>query len=177
MRFSKTKRDRVIVAVKQIIREKEIGTQAELTRELGLSHVFVSQPMLSRYLNEMGAIKRRSPNGRMFYYLPKQNEDLQLKFSGNLAVLHTQPGYAGATASKIDGEQLSEVLGTIAGDDTVLIILSEGAAREQLQEKLETLLLTERPAREQLQEKLAAPLLTERPAREQLQYSLFEDEE
>ena len=57
---------------------------------------------------------------------------LSVKFSGNLAVLRTPPGHASHVAYDIDNAQLSEVLGTIAGDDTVLIILDENADRQQV---------------------------------------------
>jgi transcriptional regulator of arginine metabolism len=59
--------------------------------------------------------------------------DISLEFSGNIAVVKTIPGYAGAIASMIDKMNNSDILGTIAGDDTILLILREGADRNDIQ--------------------------------------------
>ncbi|HNQ36357.1 MAG TPA: ArgR family transcriptional regulator, partial [Prolixibacteraceae bacterium] len=59
-----------------------------------------------------------------------------LRISGNLAVIRTYPGYASSIAAVIDAAQPAEILGTVAGDDTILVILSEGTTREQLTTRL-----------------------------------------
>ena len=55
-----------------------------------------------------------------------------LRFSGNLAVMRTQPGYASSIAAVIDKSETWEILGTIAGDDTILIVLKEGITKSDL---------------------------------------------
>ena len=61
---------------------------------------------------------------------------LSVKFSGNMAVLRTPPGHAAHVAYDIDNAEISEVLGTVAGDDTVLIVLAEDANRQMLLNQL-----------------------------------------
>ena len=61
---------------------------------------------------------------------------LSMKFSGNLAVIHTPPGHAAHVAYDIDQVQLPDVLGTIAGDDTVLIVLDENAERKAVMDRI-----------------------------------------
>ena len=63
-----------------------------------------------------------------------------IRFSGNLAVLHTRPGYAGGLALDIDAQKLPAVLGTIAGDDTILIVMQEDTDREAFVEELAAVL-------------------------------------
>ena len=63
-----------------------------------------------------------------------------IDFSGNLAVVHTRPGYAGGLASDIDARSLPTIIGTIAGDDTVLIIMTEGTERQSLIDDLATVI-------------------------------------
>jgi transcriptional regulator of arginine metabolism len=52
-----------------------------------------------------------------------------IEFSGNLAVIRTRPGYASSVAYDIDNHNFDEILGTIAGDDTILLVLREGCTR------------------------------------------------
>jgi transcriptional regulator of arginine metabolism len=59
-----------------------------------------------------------------------------VKFSGNLAVVHTLPGHASHIAYDIDNKRFDEVLGTLAGDDTIILVMAEGVTREQVMEKL-----------------------------------------
>lgn len=139
MRTTKAVQEQHKKDIRKIIRSREFSTQAELHSELIAQGVHISQPTLSRYLADLGANKRKSLSGKSVYYLPTQEHPYKLRFSGTLAVLHTQPGYAGAAASRIDEVQLPEVIGTLAGDDTVLLILSEKADRKELQQKIYTL--------------------------------------
>ena len=56
---------------------------------------------------------------------------LSVKFSGNLAVVHTLPGHASHIAYDIDNKRFEEILGTLAGDDTIILVLAEGVSSEQ----------------------------------------------
>jgi transcriptional regulator of arginine metabolism len=64
---------------------------------------------------------------------------LSLEFSGQLAVVKTKPGYASAIAWDIDNKANEQVLGTIAGDDTILIIPREGISRDEILLMLNTI--------------------------------------
>jgi transcriptional regulator of arginine metabolism len=122
----------------KIIRGKDIFTQDELARELSQIGIQTTQVTLSRDMRELGLVK--TPEG--YRQLPTEaphddlgsvaNELLQdLRVAQNLVVLKTSPGNANSLAIAIDREELSEVVGTVAGDDTVLVITpdSESAGR------------------------------------------------
>ena len=117
----------------------------EQLREKGFA---ITQATLSRDLKVLKVAKTPLSNGAYKYVLPPQIKPisdeltslnftshgavLSLDFSGNLAVLKTKPGYANAIAWDIDNRISHEVLGTIAGDDTVLIIPRDGVKREEI---------------------------------------------
>ena len=61
---------------------------------------------------------------------------VSIQYSNNIAVIKTRPGYASAIAYNIDNSNIIEILGTIAGDDTIVTILAEGADRGRLERKL-----------------------------------------
>lgn len=113
----------------KIIRSKEIYTQDELARELGQQGIQTTQVTLSRDMRELGLVK--TPEG--YRQLPSEpsgpdlrdvaNEYLlDIRIAQNLVVLRTSPGNASTLAVAVDNEELPEVVGTIAGDDTVLVI-------------------------------------------------------
>lgn len=124
--------------IAQILRSKTVRSQADLITELAQHDVVVSQGTLSRDLDELRAVRTRGADGSLGYTLPAVQATetldesglarrfsellLDARSSGNLIVLHTPPGAAQFLASAIDSAQLPTVLGTIAGDDTVLVI-------------------------------------------------------
>ena len=137
-------------AIKIIISSKEIGSQEELLQELLKEGYSLTQATLSRDLKQLKVAKAASMNGTYVYVLPNNtmykrmteqhsasdmlrfNGVVSLDFSGNLAVIKTRPGYASSVAYDIDNHNFSEILGTIAGDDTILLVLREGAARTEV---------------------------------------------
>jgi transcriptional regulator of arginine metabolism len=66
---------------------------------------------------------------------------LSVKFSGNMAVVHTPPGHASHVAYDIDNANFQEVLGTVAGDDTVFIVMAEDANRQMLLNRINAISL------------------------------------
>lgn len=131
--------------IAQILRAKTVRSQADLIAELAAHGVSVSQGTLSRDLEDLRAVRTRGLDGLLSYGLPgpqhaeavdesnlarRCNELLlDARASANLVVLHTPPGAAQFLASAIDTAQLGAVIGTIAGDDTVLVIAaSDGDA-------------------------------------------------
>lgn len=112
-----------------IIRDKEIYTQDELARELSQLGVTTTQVTLSRDMRELGLVKtpegyRQLPTERTGPRLADVANEylLDIRLAQNLAVLRTSPGNANTLAIALDREELEEVVGTIAGDDTVLVI-------------------------------------------------------
>lgn len=144
--------------LKMIISNKEIGNQDELLQELERAGFKLAQATLSRDLKQLKVAKAADANGNYVYMLPnnplyhRTSENrtipaflrptgyLSINFSGNLAVIRTRPGYASGIASDIDGRNLPEVIGTIAGDDTILLIMSENTSKEALTEGLSEIL-------------------------------------
>ena len=61
---------------------------------------------------------------------------LSINFSGNMGVIKTRPGYASSIAYNIDNSQIDEILGTIAGDDTIFIVIKQGVTKNEVTEAL-----------------------------------------
>lgn len=136
--------------IKMIVSSQELSTQEDLLRELSMAGFPSTQATLSRDLRQLRIAKGQNEQGLYIYLLPEQRRyqrvsdthatvqqmnrlgAVSLKFSGNLAVLKTPPGHASHVAYDIDNAQPAGVLGTIAGDDTVLIVLEEDADRQSV---------------------------------------------
>lgn len=137
-----------------IINENRIGSQEELLSLLKEQGIITTQATLSRDLKALKVAKQPDHEGGYIYVMPEiteEEEDLSLNefplsgfisidFSGNMAVVKTRPGFANGLASVIDSYDPDEVLGTIAGDDTILIIMREGTERIELLESLAQIL-------------------------------------
>lgn len=122
--------------ITELIRRRPITSQAELARILRELGQRVTQATLSRDLVELGAYKVRANGGSPVYRLPEDPAELgggwlrrmlrefatDISASGNLALVRTPPGGAAAVARAIDGASLPEILGTVAGDDTIIIV-------------------------------------------------------
>lgn len=141
-------------AIKMIISSKEVGSQDELLQELMKEGYSLTQATLSRDLKQLKVAKAASMNGNYVYVLPNNtmykrmteqqsasdmlrfNGVIGIEFSGNLAVIKTRPGYASSVAYDIDDHSFDEILGTIAGDDTILLVLREGCTRTSVMNAL-----------------------------------------
>ena len=143
----KNKRNRLQV-ISEILRSKVVDSQEELLKLLIERQCDVTQATLSRDLKLLKVAKTPLSNGLYKYVLPVYNKPLavqptanptisygavlSIEFSGQLAVVKTKPGYASAIAWDIDNKATDEVLGTIAGDDTILVIPREGITRDDI---------------------------------------------
>lgn len=133
----KVKRERHGI-IKHLLRTQSISNQIDLQDLLKQRGFEVTQATLSRDIRELRITKSHDEEGNYIYVLlpekPKTNPlDLSsLRFSGNLAVLKTRPGYAMGIASDIDNNLSKGIIGTIAGDDTILLILKENADRDTI---------------------------------------------
>ena len=136
-----TKKER-LDAICGIIQTKVISNQEELLKELEDSGFSVTQATLSRDIKQLKVAKVHDGNGDYVYRLPEESISKQaqpegtkkpnIEFSGNLAVVKTRPGYAMGIASDIDSHAPSEILATIAGDDTILVIPRNGVSQEKV---------------------------------------------
>ncbi len=134
--------------IRGLILERSIGNQAELVEILAGRGYEVTQATVSRDLHVIGAVKhdgdhyvlggRSDPDEAVSYLARTIDEFVEsIQASGNLVVLRTPPGAAQVVAAAIDGAHLPEVVGTVAGDDTILVIASEKSSGRALASKLE----------------------------------------
>ncbi|MGI9156171.1 MAG: arginine repressor [Marmoricola sp.] len=129
-----------------LLESSAVRSQTELAELLAACGVSVTQATLSRDLLDLDAVKVRTPNGALVYAVPAEGGDrtpivgresaasgarlarlagevlVSAEATGNMVVLRTPPGAAQFLASALDKAELSGVLGTIAGDDTLLVI-------------------------------------------------------
>ena len=141
----------------------EVRSQAELAELLAATGVHVTQGTLSRDLVELDAVRVRSASGALVYAVPGEGGDrrpaapgetaagqarlaklcaellVSAESSANLVVLRTPPGAAQFFASAVDKAELDSVLGTIAGDDTVLVIGRDPAGGDELARRFLTM--------------------------------------
>jgi transcriptional regulator of arginine metabolism len=130
-----------------LIRTRTVRSQTELAELLAADGIQVTQATLSRDLEELGAVKVRGTDGAAAYLIPEDGNPVLrpaeqaparlvrllrelltgADASGNLVVLRTPPGAAQFLASAFDRSGLPEVVGTIAGDDTILVVAREPA--------------------------------------------------
>lgn len=127
----------------RVIRRKEIFTQEELARELSLLGIQTTQVTLSRDIREMNLVKtadgyRPMPQERGGPELSNVANEylLDIRVAQNLVVLRTSPGNASPLAVAIDKEESEEVVGTLAGDDTVLVITTDKSVAERFRDRL-----------------------------------------
>jgi len=133
-----------------LVRERDISTQAELAEALRALGYDVVQTTVSRDISELGLRKVRSAGGRLVYAPPgAANGDgtreiaLALRrwartfeASGNLVVITTPSGYANALAQVVDEVGHPRIAGTIAGDNTILVVAREGVSGVALRDEL-----------------------------------------
>ena len=143
-------------AILRLVRDREIATQAELVAALRDAGVEVVQTTISRDVAELGLVKVRGATGRLVYAEPGTAPDrdrlrelaaslrrwaLGFDSSGNLCVLSTPEGYAEALAKEIDTAGHPDVLATLAGKDTILVVAREGVSGAQVRDQLRAVLL------------------------------------
>lgn len=139
-----------ILSIRKLISSELISSQEELLLRLREMGVVATQSTLSRDLNFLKAVKVPHKEKGYLYMLPEDVKSkpeektssvitdaiLRIEFSGNIAVIKTLPGYANAVTVLIDNENIFEILGTIAGEDTIAIIMREGVTQSQMLEAL-----------------------------------------
>lgn len=129
-----------------IIGTQHITTQEELALEMRKAGYPCGQATLSRDLKKLRISKVHTRGGHSVYSLhkdsqfkptPGRDEANSAKwsndFSGNILVMHTPPGYASVVASEIDSAKHPMLLGSVAGDDTVIVVLAADSNREEVE--------------------------------------------
>jgi transcriptional regulator of arginine metabolism len=161
---TKSARQQTIV---DLLTRHPVRSQTELGELLARAGLHVTQATLSRDLVELGAVKVRTPAGALVYAVPAEGGDrtprvaaetgasearlarllsellVSAEASANLVVLRTPPGAAQFLAAAVDKAELAPVLGTIAGDDTLVVITRDPTGGCSLADRL--LLLAEHP--------------------------------
>ncbi len=123
-------------AIINLINAKNIGTQEELTKSLAEAGFEATQSSVSRDLDELGIVKKGK-----FYAIPNKT-DARFGFVGletagaNLIVARCESGLASAVAVQIDREKIAEIVGTIAGDDTIFIAVKDAKAQKSAMKKI-----------------------------------------
>ncbi|MBP3353415.1 MAG: ArgR family transcriptional regulator [Bacteroidales bacterium] len=139
-----------IQKIKEIISSTKIESQGQLLDILIEEGYDLTQATLSRDLKRMRIAKVGDGCGGYSYILPGQNVAktlngphpsttvpasnwfVSIDFSGQFCVIKTRPGYAGGIALDIDAKEAHQIMGTIAGDDTILVILRGGVRKKEL---------------------------------------------
>jgi transcriptional regulator of arginine metabolism len=128
----------------RVLQDQPVSSQAQLVQLLEAEGIVATQATVSRDLEDLGAVKVQIPGGAMAYAIPEMNREsgrstdhlkrllgefvVEVAFSGNLVVLRTPPGSAHVVASAIDRSSMPDTLGTVAGDDTVLVVCTESVS-------------------------------------------------
>lgn len=131
----------------RLIRNKRLHTQDELARELKRLGVPATQVTLSRDIRELGLVKTpqgyrqivREPSGPSLVQLASEFVQ-DVRAAQNLVVLKTAPGHANSVAVALDQEEWPEVVGTLAGDDTILVVAPDARTADSIRQKLLALL-------------------------------------
>lgn len=141
--------------IRVIIAGQRISNQDELLKQLLALGYECTQATLSRDLKELGVTKEVVAGGECIYLLPDSplhpNADIpygvqmsggvvSIGFSENIAVIKTRSGYASGIAKDIDRCKFESVLGTVAGDDTILLVIKEGYTRDDVLLQLERII-------------------------------------
>ena len=150
--MSKVQRQQTI---SRLIEQQQVTTQPQLVELLAGEGITATQATVSRDLEDLGAVKVRVPGGATVYAVPEFAPErvapldqlrrvmgewvADVAVSANLVVLRTPPGCAHVVASALDRSGLDGLLGTVAGDDTLLCVAAEGTPGDELAARLRVL--------------------------------------
>jgi transcriptional regulator of arginine metabolism len=149
MRLAKPQRQHRLA---RLLEHHAVSSQAQAVELLAADGVVATQATVSRDLEELGAVKVRVPGGDMVYAIPEHPKDqiapeehlkrvfgdwvVEVAHSANIVILRTPPGSAHVVASAIDRAGLPDILGTVAGDDTLMVVVSERAGGGKVARRL-----------------------------------------
>lgn len=136
--------------LRMLISSMELCSQDEVLKALKKEGFTITQATLSRDMKQLKVAKAASMNGKYVYVLPNETMYkrvstprqvsemlitpgfLSIQFSGNMGVIRTRPGYASSIAYNIDNANIPQIIGTIAGDDTIFIVKAEGITNKEI---------------------------------------------
>lgn len=152
VRLTKNQRQHLVA---KLLSQHPVASQEQLVALLASEGVTATQATVSRDLDDLGAIKVRAGGGDTIYAIPDLPKDqrapedhlrrtlgdwvVEVASSGNLVVLRTPPGTANVVGSALDRSGLPEVIGTVAGDDTLFVVVAEGLTGAQVADQLREL--------------------------------------
>lgn len=141
--------------IQRLLEENAVSTQEQLVELLSDDGIVATQATVSRDLEDLGAVKVRVPGGETVYAVPALPKDavapeehlrrvcsewvVEVAHSHNLVVLRTPPGSAHVVGSALDRTGLPEVLGTVAGDDTLLLVAAESTTGKAVARRISEL--------------------------------------
>jgi len=141
--------------VARILEQHAVSSQTQVVDLLAAEGVVATQATVSRDLEEIGAVKARLPGGDLVYVIPEAAKEriapeehlkrvlgdwvVEVSHSMNLVILRTPPGSAHVVASALDRSGLPGVLGTVAGDDTLLVVVAPDTSGQDMAERLREL--------------------------------------
>lgn len=134
--------------ISRMLANQAVTSQEQLVGLLADDGIESTQATVSRDLDDLGAVKVRVPGGESVYAIPEHPADrvvpmdqlrrvmgewvVEVESSGNLVVLRTPPGSAHVVASALDRTGIEGSIGTVAGDDTLMVVAAEGTAASDL---------------------------------------------
>ena len=137
-RLAKTQRQHMVT---KLLAQHDVSSQEQLVQLLADENVTATQATVSRDLDDLGAIKVRAGGGDTVYAIPELPHDqrapedhlrrvlcdwvVEVAHSANIVVLRTPPGTANVVGAAVDRSGIPEIIGTVAGDDTLLVVAAE----------------------------------------------------
>lgn len=137
-----------------LLEDHAVSSQTQLVDLLAGEGILATQATVSRDLEELGAVKVRVASGETVYAIPQYEERpvpedhlrrvftewvREVGHSANIVVLRTPPGCAHVVGSAIDRTGITDVLGVVAGDDTLMVVVTEGASGRDVAKRLSDL--------------------------------------
>ncbi len=138
--------------IARLLEEQAISSQGQIVEMLASEGVVATQATVSRDLEDLGAVKVRIPGGATAYAVPERSKDaaspddhlrrvmgefvVDVAHSANLVVLRTSPGSAHVIGSALDRAGYPDVLGTVAGDDTLILVCADNVGGAEVAERL-----------------------------------------
>lgn len=157
--FMRNSKGDKIEILRRLLTNNQMGSQDEVLKAMAKKGFPLTQSSLSRYMKQLKVVKTSDHKGRYIYVLPdetmyKRVHKVQMadadpmlaagfesiQFAGNMGVIRTKPGYASGIALYIDRNQLPEVLGTIAGDDTIFMVIRHDVPLNEVLDSLEMII-------------------------------------
>lgn len=136
----------------ELIEKYDIDTQETLIERLTEIGISVTQTTISRDIKQLKLVKGMTGKGTYKYVLPSIKKDnnapilnssfnesvVKIEAARNIVVVKTYPGMANALAVCVDSLELSHIVGTVAGDDTILLVIKDDESANQIEEKLKS---------------------------------------